>query len=169
MPLWPWECSQVWQPSGPSLQWTFPQKTASLPMTDKVTCHPGHFPGCLVGQDLDHNTLSQHPYDYKLSASLDWRGGWGGKGKRLENTHRLSVWIHGGLSLRRRCFFTLCESPSDPELTNHLCSVNASSPVWEGLVPLFNSHFKFSLSACQFCLCFLELQLITSPLWLCAS
>ena len=93
-----------------------------------------------MGQDLNHNTLKQHLYDYNLSAGLDWQGG-----KHLENTHtlswcvpprlfkgpqcRLSVWI------TRWFVFTpvvLCSvwTTNGRELVNHHCGVS----VWKGLL-----------------------------------
>ena len=69
------------QPSRLRLQGTFPQKTASVPTSERVIqCQFSvkkmtffHFPGCLVSQYLNHYTSLQHPYNCKLSAGLDWQ------------------------------------------------------------------------------------------------
>ena len=71
------------QPSGPRRQWTFPQKVASIPMSERV-----RLTGGMLGNTL--NTGEIRCFE--------------------EPQCQLSVWIHGGSSLRHRCF-TLCESP----------------------------------------------------------
>ena len=106
-----------------------------------------YFPGCLVGQDLNHDTLKQHPCDCNLSVGLDWQEdteetSWKHTNVIImtytvmplqEPQRRLSVWITQQFvftpALPRSVWMT-----NGGELVNHRCGVIASSPVWKGLL-----------------------------------
>ena len=79
-----------------------------------------------MGQDHNHYTLYQHPYDYKLSAGLDWQGGHRGNTLKTHRCHHhdvdrhaslgaaapaFCVKLHGGSSLLQQCL-ALCEWPA---------------------------------------------------------
>ena len=109
-------------PSGPRLQWTFPQKTASLPVSDRVRQLPVQknvtsslsrmFDGSgsqslhILTASIWRQTVWDHPENTPTSSS--WR-----VPSRLFRSRSVGFLceLHSGSSLRRRCF-TPCESPS---------------------------------------------------------
>ena len=99
--------------------------------------YPRHFPWCMVGQDLNHSTLSHHPYDYKQSACLD-------KQVEVEKPHRC-CFLFMFRVLTTYVYLYVCTLLITVYICRQSNTVNAVSPICKSS---YRAQYGSGLVAC---------------------